>query len=329
MTMQQQQIKNTHDLEAFDSPWREEFPSLKHEANGKPAVFLDTAASALKAQPVIDAINQALSGPYANIHRGLYSWSQDVTRAYEAAREAAARFVGGADQEIIFTRSTTESINLVAQTWGAQTLAKGDVVLLTGMEHHANIVPWQLLQEHIGFEIRVIPVTETGVLDLNAYENMLSPRVKLIGLVHISNALGTVNPVAQMIEMARKNAPLTKVLVDASQSVMHKPIHVRKIDADFLTITGHKLYGPTGIGYLWAKKEILASMRPWQGGGDMIETVTFTKTTYKDGPARFEAGTPAIIEVLGLHAALDFIEKAGFEAILAHEKKFLNLLISE
>lgn len=304
---------------------REDFPVLAETMHGRPLAYLDTASSAQKPRVVIDAMRDVMSYHYANIHRGLYQFSQVTTQEYEAVRGKAADFIGAASEhEVVFTRNATEGINLVAQSWAAANLKDGDEIILTGMEHHANIVPWQLLQSRINFAIRVIPVLEDGTLDLDAYQSLLGPKTKLVSFVHASNALGTVNPAARIVQMAKAFNPDIKVLVDASQSAVHGSVNVQDLGCDFLTFTGHKLYGPTGVGVLWARSEILNSMPPYQGGGDMIERVSFGGTTYKSGPARFEAGTPAFVEVIGLGAAIDYMTIIGRENIMAHEKQLLD-----
>lgn len=293
--------------------------------NGKPLAFLDSAASAQKPDAVIEAMDKVQREGYANIHRGVYKISQDLTAAYEDTRHKIANFIGAdSEKEIIFTRNSTDAINLVAHSWGRVHLKAGDEVILSAMEHHANIVPWQLLRDEIGIEIKVIPFDERGVLDLEVYQNLLSARTKLVGIVHVSNALGTINPVKDIIKTARGYNPQIKVLVDGSQAVVHGSVNVRDLDADFYCFTGHKLYGPTGIGALYGKYEVLQSMQPYQGGGDMIECVTFEKTTYKEPPFRFEAGTPPIVEGIGLGAAIDYVSTIGMENIAAHEAALLE-----
>jgi cysteine desulfurase/selenocysteine lyase len=306
------------------SRYRNDFPGLSRLMNGEKLAFLDTASSAQKPQAVIDAMNGVMTGGYANIHRGLYEISQTLTQRFEDVRVKAARFIGAlTEREIVFTRNATEAINLVAQSWGRANLKKDDEIILTGMEHHANIVPWQLLQDEIGFHIKVIPVLDDGTLDLDAYQKLLSPKTKLVSFVHISNALGTCNPAQKIIEIAKSYAPHIHTLVDGSQSVVHSVINVAELGADFFVFTGHKLYGPTGIGVLYGRYDVLNSMRPYQGGGDMIERVSFAGTTYKEAPYKFEAGTPAIIEVIGLGAAIDYVQSVGLENIAAHEAQFL------
>ncbi|PZQ46560.1 MAG: cysteine desulfurase [Micavibrio aeruginosavorus] len=304
---------------------REDFPILAEPMNGKPLAYLDTASSAQKPSAVIEKIYDTMSHYYANIHRGLYFLSQTATQEYEAVRGKVKDFINApSEHEVVFTRNSTEAINLVAQSWGAINLQSGDDVILTAMEHHANIVPWQLLQDKIGFSISVAPVLPDGTLDLDAYKELVSPKTKFIGIVHISNALGTINPVEHMIGIARGINPDVKILIDASQSVVHGHVDVQAMDCDFLTFTGHKLYGPTGSGVLWGREEILNAMRPYQGGGDMIERVSFSGTTYKKAPARFEAGTPAFVDVIGLGAAIDYVRTIGQDNIAAHEKELLD-----
>lgn len=307
------------------SPWRADFPALATTMNGKPLAFLDSGASAQKPRAVIEAMDRVMAGGYANIHRGLYAISQNLTAAFEDVRGKVARFIGaGSEKEIIFTRNSTEAINLVAQSWGRANLKEGDEIILSAMEHHANIVPWQLLCVQVGCVIKVIPVTEDGQLDLDAFKKLLSPKTKLVGVVHVSNALGTHNPVTQIIGMAKEFRPSIRVLVDGSQSAVHTQIDVKVMRPDFFVFTGHKLYGPTGIGVLYGKYEVLESMPPYQGGGDMIERVRFSGTTYKEPPYRFEAGTPAIVEVIGLGAAIDYVCAAGMDKIEAHERALLD-----
>jgi len=299
---------------------RKDFPILQTEMNGKPLAFLDSAASAQKPQAVIDAMTNVMDSHYANIHRGLYKFSQDLTAEYEAVRGKVADFINApSSTNIVFTRNTTEAINLVAQSWGRTFLSEGDEIILSEMEHHANIVPWQLLRDEIGIVIKIIPVLNDGTLDLEAFERLLTPRTKLVSVVHVSNALGTVNPVAKIIAMAKDFYGDMKVLVDGTQAVVHGAVDVSALDADFYTLTGHKFYGPTGIGVLFGKDEILQSMPPYQGGGDMIDQVSFDYTTYREAPYRFEAGTPAIIEVIGLGAAVDYVRTIGMDAIAVHE----------
>ena len=310
----------------IDTPnYRDDFPVLAQTMNGKPLAFLDTAASAQKPRAVIEAMDAVLESGYSNIHRGLYRISQDLTADFESVRAKIARFMGvKSEKEIVFTRNATESINLVAQTWGRTYLKPEDEIILTEMEHHANIVPWQLLQKEISFTIKVIPVRDDGALDLDAFETLLSEKTKLVACVQISNAFGVINPVNKLIELVRKLNPKTKVLIDGSQAIVHAPVNVTELDADFYVFTGHKLYGPTGIGVLYGKSEVLESMPPYQGGGDMIERVSVEGTTFKEPPYRFEAGTPAIVEVIGLGAAIDYVQNVGYEHITAHEAALRN-----
>ncbi|MBL4804218.1 MAG: cysteine desulfurase [Alphaproteobacteria bacterium] len=299
---------------------RTNFPVLATEMNGKPLAFLDSAASAQKPQAVINAMNDVLTSGYSNIHRGLYSISQQLTADFEDVRRKVAGFINASsDKEIVFTRNSTESINLVAQSWARAHLEEGDEVILTEMEHHANIVPWQILERQIGIQINVVPVFDDGSLDMESFETLLSEKTKLVSVVHISNATGIVNPVNKIIEIARDFNPKIKVLIDGSQGVVHGKVDVQALDCDFYVFTGHKLYGPSGIGVLYGKYDILDSMPPYQGGGDMIEKVSFDGTTFKEPPYRFEAGTPAIVEVIGLGAAIDYVSAIGFDALEKRE----------
>ncbi len=300
---------------------RADFPALNRPDS--PA-YLDTAASAQKPRVVIDAMAQLMEGHYANIHRGLYAYSQKTTESFEAARARVAVFVGAPDpREIIFTRNATEAINLVAQSWAGTFLEDGDEIILTEMEHHANIVPWDLLRRKKNIVIRTIPVRDDGTLDLERFERMLTQKTKMVCLAHVSNALGTVNPVHDVIAIARDFYPDMKILIDGSQAVVHGAVDLAFMGADFYVFTGHKLYGPTGIGVLWGRYALLNEMPPYQGGGDMIDHVAFDYVTFKDAPARFEAGTPAIIEAIGLAAAIAYLETIGMETIAAHEADLL------
>ena len=293
-----------------------DFPSL----HGKDIAFLDTAASAQKPRVVIDAITHVMSDHYANIHRGLYDYSQKTTAAYEAVREKVRTFINApSTNEIVFTRNTTEAINLVAQSWGRAFLSEGDEVILSEMEHHANIVPWQLLRDQIGIVLKVIPVTEDGDLDYEEFEALLSTRTRMVSVVHTSNSLGVINNINKIIKLTRNSNPKIKVMIDGSQSVVHGRTDVQAMDCDFFAFTGHKLYGPSGVGVLWGREELFNAMPPYQGGGDMIETVTFEKTIYKPAPTRFEAGTPSIVDVIGLGAAIDYVSAIGMDVIAAHE----------
>ncbi|MAF98347.1 MAG: cysteine desulfurase [Micavibrio sp.] len=304
--------------------YRADFPVLSQEMNGKRLAFLDSGASAQKPVQVIEAMDRVLNTGYSNIHRGLYAISQNLTAEYEAVRQKVADFIGAySDKEIVFTRNTTDAINLIAQSWGRAHLQRGDEVIISEMEHHANIVPWQLLRDQIGIELKIIPVKDDATLDLDAYKTLLSNKTKLISVVHISNALGTINPVQDIVKIAKDFNAYIKLLIDGSQSIVHMPIDVKALGADFFVFTGHKLYGPTGIGALWGRMDVLETMPPYQGGGDMIEHVSFEKTTYKEPPFRFEAGTPPIVEVIGLGAAIDYVRSVGFEYILEHEKELI------
>lgn len=301
---------------------RADFPILSQSVHGKPVTFLDSGASAQKPQVVIDTIAQLYETSYANIHRGIYKFSQDATEAYEATREKVRVFINAASaKECLFVRGATEGINLVAQTWGRQNLGAGDIVLLSQLEHHSNIVPWQLLRDQLGFEIKVIPCHDDGSLDMDAYGDLLTADVKLVAVVHISNTLGTISPVKKMAQMA--HAVGAKILVDGCQAAPHIRVDVQDIDADFYALSAHKIYGPTGIGVIYGKEALLDQMPPWQGGGDMIERVTFEKTTYNILPQKFEAGTPNIAGGIGFGAALDYVTNIGFEAIEAHENELL------
>ncbi|GEQ98727.1 hypothetical protein JCM17844_23640 [Iodidimonas gelatinilytica] len=277
---------------------RADFPILSQHMHGKPLVFLDSAASAQKPRQVIDAVSRFYETGYANIHRGVYQLSQDATEAYEATRETVRAFINAdSTKEIIFTRGATEGINLVANSWGRTFLKAGDEIILSAIEHHSNIVPWQMLRDAIGITIKVAPVDDEGALDFAAYEALLSEKTKLVAFVHISNAIGTELPAKQMIAAAHKVG--AKVLVDGCQAAPHRPLDMQDLDADFYVFSGHKVYGPTGIGVLYGKRVLLEAMPPWQGGGDMISTVTFEKTTWNDLPYKFEAGTPNIAGGIG------------------------------
>ncbi len=302
---------------------RADFPILSETVrNGRPLIYLDNAATSQKPHQVIAAISRYYTSENANIHRGLHYLSERVTSAYNAAREKVARYLGaGSPSEIVFTRGTTEAINLVAQSWGRSTLRPGDEVLVTGMEHHANLVPWQLVCEQTGATFRAVPITDRGELDLDAFDRLLNNRTRLFAVGHISNALGTVNPVRELAARARARGAL--VLVDGAQSAPHLPIDVTELGCDFFACSGHKLFGPTGIGVLYGRMEILDGMPPWQTGGDMIERVTLERTTWAEPPARFEAGTPPIAEVIGLAAAIDYVESVGLEAIGVWESGLL------
>ncbi|MGZ3269073.1 MAG: cysteine desulfurase [Croceibacterium sp.] len=285
--------------------------------------YLDTAATAQKPRPVIDAITRAYAETYATVHRGVYQRSADMTLAYEAARERAARFIGAASaEEIVFVRGATEAINLVAQSWGHAHLKAGDRILLSVLEHHSNIVPWQLLRDRTGIEIDVAPLDAAGRIDLDAVEAMLTPKHKLVAFAHVSNVLGSVLDARRAADAAHAVGAL--LLLDGCQAAPRIALDMTAIGADFYAFSGHKLYGPTGIGVLWARAEILEAMPPWQGGGAMIDRVTFERTTYAPPPARFEAGTPHIVGALGLHAAMDYVDGIGLDAIAAHERALVR-----
>ena len=302
---------------------RADFPILSLPSNGKRLTFLDTAASAQKPRQVIDAERHVYEAEYANIHRGVYDLSQRATAAYDKARTKVRKFINAAsDREIVFVRNATEGVNLVAQTWGRKNIKEGDQIILSEMEHHANIVPWQMLREQTGLELVVIPITDSGELVWEAYEKAFSSRTKLVAMTHVSNALGTITPMAEIIKVAHGHG--VPVLVDGCQAVPHMPVDVQALDADFYVFSAHKLYGPTGVGVLYAKAKILEAMPPYQGGGDMIATVTFAKTTYADIPARFEAGTPNIAGTIALGAAIDYMESLDRPALLAHEHALLE-----
>ncbi|MES2988626.1 MAG: cysteine desulfurase [Pseudomonadota bacterium] len=280
--------------------------------------YLDTAATAQKPQVVIDAMARAMGADYATVHRGVYARSADMTLAYEAARRKVAGLIGAQEGEIVFTRGATEAINLIAQTWGVQNLKAGDRILLSQLEHHANIVPWQMLRDRTGVEIDVCPLTLDGRIDLDAAERMLTSAHKLVAFAHISNVLGSLLDAERAVALAHGVGAL--ILLDGCQAVPRVPVDVKAVDCDFYVFSAHKLYGPTGIGALWARAEILDAMPPWQGGGAMIDRVTFAATTYAPAPQRFEAGTPAIVEAIAFGAAVDFVEGIGLDAIHAHER---------
>ncbi|WP_299443730.1 cysteine desulfurase [uncultured Rhodospira sp.] len=302
---------------------RDDFPILGRQVHGKPLVYLDTGASAQKPRQVLEAMTRAHTECYANVHRGAYWLSETATGRYEAARETVRAFLNAADErEIVFTANATDSINLVAHTWARSTLGPGDAILITELEHHANIVPWQMVREATGCDLRVAPITDDGALDMAAFDRLLDERVKLVAVAHCSNVLGTILPVADIT--ARAHAVGARVLLDGSQAVVHGPVDVRAIGCDFYAFTGHKLYGPTGIGVLYGTLDLLEAMPPWKGGGDMIDSVTFEKTTYAPPPARFEAGTPPIVEAIGLAAAIDYVQAIGRETIAAHEADLLR-----
>jgi cysteine desulfurase/selenocysteine lyase len=301
---------------------RADFPCLQQTVHGRPLVFLDTAASAQKPRPVIDELARMLREDYANIHRGIYDLSQRATDRHEAAREKVRGLLNAGDtREIVFTRNATEGVNLVAQSFVRPHVRPGDQVLITAMEHHANIVPWQLLGAQCGLELVVAPINDAGELLLDELEALLSPRTKLVSLTWVSNALGTVNPVQDVIELAHGRG--IPVLLDAAQAVQHLPVDVRALDCEFLVFSGHKLYGPSGIGVLYGKADLLAAMPPYQGGGEMISSVSFAGTEFNDIPYKFEAGTPAIEAAVALGTAIDYVQALGLDRIAAHEGELL------
>ncbi|HIG63612.1 MAG: cysteine desulfurase CsdA [Methanobacteriota archaeon] len=300
---------------------RADFPALHQEIHGKPLVYLDNAATTHKPRAVLDALDRFHRRDNSNVHRGVHTLSQRATDSYEGARQQIAQFLGGQTDEIVFVRGATEAINLVANAFLRPRLQPGDEVLVTAMEHHANIVPWQLACGATGAQLRVAPMSQAGELLLDELEALLTDRTKLLALTHVSNALGTVNPVAQIAEMAHAHG--VPVLVDGAQAVQHLPVDVTQLGIDFYALSGHKLYGPTGIGVLWARSEHLEAMAPWQGGGDMIRSVTFEKTEFAPPPLRFEAGTPHIAGAIGLGAAVEYLSGIGLEAIAAHESDLL------
>jgi cysteine desulfurase / selenocysteine lyase len=301
---------------------RKDFPILQREVHGKPLVYLDSAATSQKPQAVLDALTAYYTTVNANVHRGVHLLSEQATAEYEGARARVQRFLGAArPEEIVFVRGTTEGINLVSQTYGRRAVGPGDEVVISALEHHSNIVPWQMLCEERGAVLRVIPIDDDGQVELDAYERLLGERTRLVAIPHVSNALGTIVPVKRMIAMAHPwGAP---VLVDGAQAAPHMAVDVRDLDCDFYVFSGHKVYGPTGIGVLYGKTERLEQMPPWQGGGDMIKVVTFEKTTYNDLPYKFEAGTPNIAGAIGLGAALEYVDGLGLDQIAAHEHDLL------
>ncbi|HLY59510.1 MAG TPA: cysteine desulfurase [Terriglobia bacterium] len=302
---------------------REDFPILAQKVNGKPLVYLDNAATSQKPQVVLDALNHYYQMDNSNIHRGVHELSQRATKAYEDARVKVQHFLNAREsREIIFVRGTTEAINLVAMTYGRKNVGAGDEVIISALEHHSNIVPWQILCEEKSAVLRVIPINDDGELMLDEFEKLLNPRTKIVAVAHVSNALGTINPVDKIIEMAhRKHVP---VLIDGAQAAPHIKIDVQALDCDFYTLSSHKLFGPTGIGVLYGKAALLEAMPPFQGGGDMISSVTFEKTFYNVLPYKFEAGTPNIADVIGLGAGIDYVNRVGLENIGAHEHALLT-----
>src|SRR5216684_3182193 len=307
---------------------RKDFPILTRQVHGKPLVYLDSTASSQKPRAVIDTMTYYYENYHANVHRGVYALSEEATAAMEKARIKVARFINARKgKQIIFTRNTTESINLVAYSWGGANIHTGDLIVLTIMEHHSNLIPWQLLAERTGARLEFIPVTEDGLLRLDVYEQLLRQQPKLVAFTHMSNVLGTINPARQMIEQA--HAAGATVLLDGAQSVPHFPVDVQELDADFLCFSGHKMLGPTGIGVLYGKRELLEAMPPFLGGGDMIRQVGLREATWNDLPWKFEAGTPAIAETIGLGAAVDYLNALGMEHVRQHEQAITSYAMEQ
>lgn len=302
---------------------RRRFPVLHQEVNGKPLVYFDNAATTQKPDSVIEALTDYYSGYNANIHRGVHALAEKATNAFEASRKAVQKFINAAEyEEVIFTKGTTDGINLVANTFGKSQIKAGDEIIISTMEHHSNIVPWQMLAEEKGATLKIIPILPSGEIIWEEFEKLLSSKTKLVSVVHASNALGTINPISRIIQAA--HAVGAKVLVDGAQAVAHLEIDVQALDVDFYVFSGHKLYGPTGVGILYGKRSILEAIPPYQGGGEMISEVRFEKTTYNDIPYKFEAGTPNIADVIALKAAIDFVNEYGKPAIAAHENDLLS-----
>ena len=302
---------------------RKDFPILKQKVHGKPLVYLDNAATSQKPQVVIDTLVRYYTTENSNVHRGVHYLSEQATQDYEGARAKVRQFLNAADDsEIIFVRGATEGINLVAQSYGRQHLGEDDEIIISAMEHHSNIVPWQILCQERGARLRVIPMNDNGELLMDEYEKLLGPRTKLVSVVHLSNSLGTINPIEQIVAMAHTRG--VPVLVDGAQSVAHLTVDVQELGCDFYVFSGHKLFGPTGIGIVYGKSELLESMPPYQGGGDMIKSVTFEKTIYNSLPYKFEAGTPNIAGAIGLGAAIDYVTNLGLDRISAHEHELLK-----
>jgi len=308
---------------AFDAAWyKRDFPILQQKVNGRPLVWLDNAATTQKPQAVIDRLDTFYTSENSNVHRAAHTLAARATDAYEGAREKVRRFLGASSaREVVFVRGATEAINLVAKAWGGQNIREGDEIVVTWLEHHANIVPWQQLASEKGAKLRVVPVDDRGQVLLNEYEKLLGPKTRLVSLAQVSNALGTVVPVKEMVAIAHRHG--AKVLIDGAQAVSHLRVNVQDLDADFYVFSGHKVFGPTGIGVLFGKEELLNSFQPWQGGGNMIADVTFEKTIYQAAPARFEAGTGNIADAVGLGAALDYLDRVGLENVSRHEHELL------
>lgn len=301
---------------------RKDFPVLELQVNGHPNTFLDSAASAQKPQAVIDKMVDIYSKEYSNVHRGSYLLSEEITSEYEEARKKVQKFLGAKkDSEIVFTRNATEAINLVAATWGRKFLSSKDRVVISEAEHHANLVPWQVLRDEIGFELKIFKINDDGSFNPEEYQKSLSDNTKLVAITGMSNVLGTVFPLKEMISLAHQKG--AKVLVDACQYIVHQPVDVVDLDCDFLAFSGHKIYGPTGVGVLYGKEELLSAMPPYQFGGDMVDVVTYEKATFDVPPARFEAGTPAIVQAIGLSAALDYVMNLGMDNVKAHEDELV------
>jgi cysteine desulfurase/selenocysteine lyase len=321
-------LKTDREIDYNVNSVRADFPALSLEINGYPLAFLDSGASAQKPNQVLDRMDRAYRSEYANVHRGAYTLSQLATDNYENARLTVANFLNAkTPDEIVFTRNVTAAINLVAYSYGRTYLSAGDEVIISHMEHHANIVPWQLLRDAIGIEIKVVPIDECGNFLMEEFKKLLGPKTKLVAVTQVSNVLGTILPVKEIVEQAHNVG--AHVLIDGCQGVVHEGVDVQDLDAEFYAFTGHKLYGPSGIGVLWGKLDLLNSMPPYEGGGDMIENVTFEKTTYREAPARFEAGTPPIVEAVGLAAAIDYVKSIGLENIANHESKLLTYATNE
>jgi len=307
---------------------RNAFPELHRQVNGKDLIYLDNAASTLKCKPVIDSVDNHYANEASNIHRGVHFLSEQGTQKFEETRNKVAQFINSPEVEtIIFTKGTTESINIVAECFGRSELSANDEILISTMEHHSNIVPWQMIAERTGAKVVEIPINDLGEIDLDAYKKLLNPKVKMVSTAHVSNALGTINPIKEMISLAHEVG--AKFMVDAAQSIAHLKVDVQDLDCDFLAFSSHKMFGPTGVGVLWGKKELLNKMPPYQGGGDMIDVVTIEKTTYNDLPHKFEAGTPHIAGVIALKDAIDYIESIGLDKIAEMEHELLAYATEE
>lgn len=316
--------ENTDQIFDFDvEKIRTDFPILSIQVNGKPLVYLDNAASTQKPNTVIDTTNFYYANQYSNIHRGVHKLSQIGTDLYEKTRLNFQQFINAASpSEIIFTKGTTNGINSIAYTYGRKYLKPGDEILISGMEHHSNIVPWQIVCEIYGAKLKYVPIEQNGTIDIEKFKQLLSPKTKLVSFTYISNSLGTINPIKEIIDLSHQNG--SHILVDAAQAIHHLPIDVQALDCDFLVFSGHKMYGPTGTGILYGKENLLDELPPYEGGGDMIKEVRFEKTTFNDLPFKFEAGTPNIAGIIGLNAALEFIQKIGFPQLMAHDKLLLD-----